>query len=61
MYGSGLPLDSALEGHSLWDLASITPGLARSHLLYIIDFIILTLDMIFILASYTVRQLEVDE
>ena len=26
--------DSPLEGHSLWDLALITPGLARSHLFY---------------------------
>ena len=25
-------LDSPLEGQSLWDLALITPGLARSHL-----------------------------
>ena len=30
---SGAPLDSPFEGHSLWDLASITPSLARSHIL----------------------------
>ena len=31
---SGVPLDSPLEGHSLWDSALITPGLARSYLFY---------------------------
>ena len=30
LFGSGVPLDSPLEGHSLWDLALITPGFARS-------------------------------
>ena len=34
---SGVLLVSPLEGHPLWDLASIMPGLARSHLHY--DFI----------------------
>ena len=32
LLGSGIPLNTSLEGHSLWDLASITPGLARTHL-----------------------------
>ena len=31
---SGVALDSLLEGHSLWDLALITPGLARSYRFY---------------------------
>ena len=26
LFRSGVPLDSPLEGHSLWDLALITPG-----------------------------------
>ena len=29
LFRSGVPLDSPLEGHLLWDLALITPGLAR--------------------------------
>ena len=36
LLGSGVSLDSPLEGHSLRDLASITPGLARSFLFYFI-------------------------
>ena len=47
---SGGPLDSPLVGHSLWDLALITPGLARSYLFYLIflqeDFYYLTLGAI---------------
>ena len=27
---TGIPLDSPLEGHLLWDVALVTPGLARS-------------------------------
>ena len=27
LFRSGVPLDSLLEGHSLWDLGSSTPGL----------------------------------
>ena len=30
LFGSGVPHDSPLEGHLLWDLASITHGSARS-------------------------------
>ena len=33
---SGIPLDGPLEGHSLWDLASIAPGSARSYLFYLV-------------------------
>ena len=33
MNPSGVLLDSPLEGHSLWDVGPITPGLAKSHLL----------------------------
>ena len=33
---SGVPLDSPLEGHLLWDFASTTPGTARSSLFYFI-------------------------
>ena len=29
LFGSDVSLDSPLEGHSLWDLALIMPGLAR--------------------------------
>ena len=36
LFRSGVPLDSPLEGHSLWDLALITPGFARSYLFYLI-------------------------
>ena len=32
LFKSGVPLYSPLEGHSLWDLALITPGFARSDL-----------------------------
>ena len=39
LFKTGIPLDSPLEGHLLWDLASITPGLARSHLFYFILFL----------------------
>ena len=31
---TGLPLASPLEGHPRWDVASLTPGLARSYLYY---------------------------
>ena len=34
LLGSGVSRDSPLEGHSLRDLASTTPGLARSFLFY---------------------------
>ena len=33
-YGSGVPRDSPLEGHSLWDFALITTGKARSSAFY---------------------------
>ena len=33
LFRSGVPLDSRLEGHSLWDLALVMPGLARSYLI----------------------------
>ena len=36
LLGSGVSLDSPLEGHSLRHLASITPGLARNFLFYFI-------------------------
>ena len=36
LFRSGVLLDSPLEGHSLWELALITPGLARSYLFYFI-------------------------
>ena len=36
--GSGVPLDSPLEGYSLWVFASITPGSARSCLFYFVSF-----------------------
>ena len=36
LLGSGVSLDSPHEGHSLRDLASIMPGLARSFLFYLI-------------------------
>ena len=36
LFRTGVPLDSPLEGHSLWDLALITPGSARSYLSYFI-------------------------
>ena len=36
LLGSSVSLDSPLEGHALRDLASITPGLARSFLFYFI-------------------------
>ena len=29
LLGAGVPLDSRLEGHLLWDLAVITPGSGR--------------------------------
>ena len=29
LFRSGVPFDSLLEGHSLWDLALLTSGLAR--------------------------------
>ena len=43
---SGVPLDSPLEGHSLWDLALIVPGLARSYLFYFMNskFLLCTYD-----------------
>ena len=34
LFRSDVPLASPLEGHLLWDLALITPGLARINLLY---------------------------
>ena len=34
LFGSSAPLKGPLEGHSLWDLASTTPGLARSYLFH---------------------------
>ena len=36
LLGSGVLLDGPLEGHSLQDLASIMPGLARRYLFYFI-------------------------
>ena len=36
--GSGVPHDSPLEDHSLWDFALTTPGSARSSLFYFILF-----------------------
>ena len=36
LFRSGVPLYSPLEGHSLWDLALITPGFAKSYLFYFI-------------------------
>ena len=36
LLGSDVPLDSRPEGHSLWDLASTTPGTARSSLCYFV-------------------------
>ena len=38
LFGSGVPLDSPLKGQPSKDLASITPGLARSHLISFIYF-----------------------
>ena len=38
LFRSGVRLDSPLEGHSRWDLALITPGLARSTPLHCIAF-----------------------
>ena len=40
MCGSGVPQDSPLEGHSLWDFALTTPGPARSSLYYFILYFI---------------------
>ena len=34
--GSVVPLNSPLEGYSLRDLASITPGLAKIYLSYVV-------------------------
>ena len=34
LFRSGFPFHSPLEGHSLWDLALITPGSARSYLFF---------------------------
>ena len=34
LFGLGVTLGSPLEGHSLWDLTLITPGLAWSHLVH---------------------------
>ena len=34
LFRSGVPFHSPLERHLLWDLALITPGLARSSLFY---------------------------
>ena len=31
LFGSGVPLDSPLEAHLLWDLALIMPGLPRRY------------------------------
>ena len=36
LYGSGVPCDSPLKGHSLRDVALITPGKARSSVFYFI-------------------------
>ena len=38
LFRSGVPLDSPLKGHLLWDLALIAPGLARSDLFHFILF-----------------------
>ena len=38
LFGSGVPLDSPLEGHLLGDLALLTPGFARSYLIYFVLF-----------------------
>ena len=37
LFGSGVPLDSPLEGHSLWDLALITAGFARTDLCHFLS------------------------
>ena len=38
LFGSNVPLDSPLEGHSLWNFASITTNTARSSLFYLMRF-----------------------
>ena len=38
--GSGVPHDSPLEGHSLWDFALTTPGPARSSLFFFLFYFI---------------------
>ena len=38
LFRSGIPCDSPLNGHSLWGLTFITPGLARSYLFYFFNF-----------------------
>ena len=38
LFRSGVPRDSPLKGHLLWDLALTTPGLARNYPIYFIFF-----------------------